>query len=125
MRETLLPFHESDANFIRRLCRREGIAWFTAAGKRDAVTEARDSIMLWLASRQLVSGNLQRASWDYKSATVAQASETSIVDQGEAGNDIALLMRDVVIDVPRLGRKGNSAAHIRLQFLTALHLWRT
>ncbi|CAE6819842.1 type VI secretion system Vgr family protein [Paraburkholderia aspalathi] len=141
VRETLLQFHESDADFIRRLCRREGIAWFTAAGKRgaapsadgagespvhtlvllddpmklpkssagtvryhrDAATEARDSITLWSASRQLVPGNVQRASWDYKSATVAQASETSIVDQGEAGNDLAQLLRDAVIDVPHAG----------------------
>ncbi|NPT54568.1 type VI secretion system Vgr family protein [Paraburkholderia elongata] len=141
VRETLLQFHESDADFIRRLCRREGIAWFTAAGERgaapsadgagespvhtlvllddpmklpkssagtvryhrDAATEARDSITLWSASRQLVPGNVQRASWDYKSATVAQASETSIVDQGEAGNDLAQLLRDAVIDVPHAG----------------------
>lgn len=141
VRETLLQFHESDADFIRRLCRREGIAWFTAAGKRgaapsadgagespvhtlvllddpmklpkssagtvryhrDAATEARDSITLWSASRQLVPGSVQRASWDYKSATVAQASETSIVDQGEAGNDLAQLLRDAVIDVPHAG----------------------
>jgi type VI secretion system secreted protein VgrG len=60
---------------------------------RDAATEARDSITLWSASRQLVPGNVQRASWDYKSATVAQASETSIVDQGEAGNDLAQVRR--------------------------------
>ncbi|MGQ7940052.1 contractile injection system protein, VgrG/Pvc8 family [Paraburkholderia sp. D1E] len=70
---------------------------------RDATTEARDSITLWSASRQLVPGNVQRASWDYKSATVAQASETSIVDKGEAGNDIAQLLRDAVIDVPHAG----------------------
>lgn len=31
---------------------------------RDAATEARDSITLWSASRQLVPGNVQRASWD-------------------------------------------------------------
>jgi len=70
---------------------------------RDAATEARDSITLWSASRQLVPGNVQRASWDYKSASVAQASETSIVDQGEAGNDLAQLLRDAVIDVPHAG----------------------
>jgi hypothetical protein len=70
---------------------------------RDAATEARDSITLWSASRQLVPGNVQRTSWDYKSASVAQASETSIVDQGEAGNDLAQLLRDAVIDVPQAG----------------------
>ncbi|MFM0414372.1 type VI secretion system Vgr family protein [Paraburkholderia aromaticivorans] len=141
VRETIFQFHESDADFIRRLCRRDGIAWFTAAGKRgqdpasdgnsdspvhtlvllddpmklqkssagtvryhrDAATEERDSITLWSASRQLVPGAIQRASWDYKSAAVTQATETSIVDQGEAGNDLGQLLRDSVIDVPHAG----------------------
>lgn len=37
---------------------------------RDAATEARDSITLWSASRQLLPGNVQRANWNYKSASV-------------------------------------------------------
>jgi type VI secretion system secreted protein VgrG len=124
VRETLLQFHESDADFIRRLCRRDGIAWFTAAGKRgaapsadgagespvhtlvllddpmklpkssagtvryhrDAATEARDSITLWSASRQLVPGNVQRASWDYKSATVNVRAIASDVENLGARN---------------------------------------
>ncbi|CAB3796474.1 hypothetical protein LMG28688_04311 [Paraburkholderia caffeinitolerans] len=32
VREQTLQFDESDANFFRRLCRREGIAWFIRAG---------------------------------------------------------------------------------------------
>ncbi|QBQ99105.1 type VI secretion system Vgr family protein [Paraburkholderia pallida] len=32
VREQTLQFDESDADFIRRLCRREGIAWFVKAG---------------------------------------------------------------------------------------------
>ncbi|HKT97924.1 MAG TPA: type VI secretion system Vgr family protein [Paraburkholderia sp.] len=32
VREQTLQFDESDADFIRRLCRREGIAWFVNAG---------------------------------------------------------------------------------------------
>jgi type VI secretion system secreted protein VgrG len=141
VRETIFQFNESDADFVRRLCRRDGIAWFTAAGKRgqdpasdgnndspvhtlvflddpmklpksaagtiryhrDAATEERDSVTLWSASRQLVPGNIQRASWDYKSATLAQSNETNIVDQGEAGNDLGQLLRDSAIDVPHAG----------------------
>ncbi|MFL9856146.1 contractile injection system protein, VgrG/Pvc8 family [Paraburkholderia madseniana] len=95
----------------------------TVRYNRDAVTEARDSIRLLSVSRQHVPGDVLRASWDYKNVTVAQASETSIVDQGEAGDDIAQLLRDAVIDVPGQGRKGNSAARIRQQSLTALPLW--
>lgn len=141
VRELTVQFHESDADFIRRLCRREGIAWFTAAGQReqdssasnkndlpihtlvffddpmklpqsgagtiryhrDAATEERDSVTLWSAMQQLVSGSVQRASADYKSGKMAQASQTSIIDQGQAGNDLAQLLSDSVIDVPHAG----------------------
>lgn len=144
VREMTVQFHESDADFIRRLCRREGIAWFTAAGQRqqissagnnannsdlpihtltffddpmklpqsgagtiryhrDAATEERDAVTLWSASQQLVSGSVQRASADYKSGKMAQASQTNIVDQGPAGNDLAQLLSDNVIDVPHAG----------------------
>jgi len=144
VRELTVQFHESDADFIRRLCRREGIAWFTAAGKReqapsagnnasnsdlpihtlvffddpmklpqaaagtiryhrDAATEERDSVTLWSAWQQLVSGSVNRASADYKSGKMAKASQTSIVDQGQTGNDLAQLLSDNVIDVPHAG----------------------
>ncbi len=33
VREQTIQFNESDADFIRRLCRREGIGWFIRAGK--------------------------------------------------------------------------------------------
>ncbi|WMY08001.1 type VI secretion system Vgr family protein [Paraburkholderia phenoliruptrix] len=141
VRELIFQFHESDADFIRRLCRRDGIAWFTAAGKRgqapsdggsadtpvhtlvlfddsmklaesaagtiryhrDAATEERDSVTLWSASQQLVPGSVKRASWDYKAGTMAQASESNLVDQGPAGNDLSQLLSDSVIDVPHAG----------------------
>ncbi|WGS53049.1 type VI secretion system tip protein VgrG [Paraburkholderia sp. D15] len=35
-REQVLQFDESDADFIRRLCRRDGIAWFIRAGGAQA-----------------------------------------------------------------------------------------
>ncbi|WP_341313473.1 type VI secretion system Vgr family protein [Paraburkholderia sp. IMGN_8] len=145
VRELIFQFHESDADFIRRLCRRDGIAWFTAAGKRgqapsdsggsdipvhtlvlfddpmklpesaagtiryhrDAATEERDSVTLWSASQQLVPGSVQRASWDYKAGIMAQASESNIVDQGPAGNDLSQLLSDSVIDVPHAGDSWN------------------
>ncbi|MCP1571725.1 type VI secretion system secreted protein VgrG [Herbaspirillum rubrisubalbicans] len=141
LREMTVQFNESDADFIRRLCRREGIAWFTAAGKRaqdtssareaslpihtlvfcddpmklpqasagtvryhrEAATEERDGITLWSTSQQIVSGSVQRASADYKSGKMAQSSQISILDQGEAGNDLAQLLADNVIDVPHAG----------------------
>jgi type VI secretion system secreted protein VgrG len=141
VRELLFQFNESDADFIRRLCRRDGIAWFAAAGKRgqapsdsggtdipvhtlvlfddpmklpesaagtiryhrDAATEERDSVTLWSASQQLIPGNVQRVSWDYKSSKMTQTSESNIVDQGPAGNDLSQLLSDRVIDVPHAG----------------------
>ncbi|WP_434116055.1 type VI secretion system Vgr family protein [Paraburkholderia caffeinilytica] len=139
-REQTVQFQESDADFIRRLCRRDGIAWFVAAGARtqamdnrrnslpvhtlvlfddamklresttgtvryhrDAATEERDSVTLWSASRELVPGQVRRVSWDYKSGQMAQADETTLIDQGEAGNDLGRLLRDAVIDVPHAG----------------------
>ncbi|MDE0839999.1 MAG: hypothetical protein OSB41_13230 [Kiritimatiellae bacterium] len=83
------------------------------------VTDARDSITPWSASRQLAPGNVQRASWDYKSATVAQASETSSVDQGETGNDLAQVLRDAVIDVPHAGDSWSDYERVS----TAMQQW--
>lgn len=149
-RELTVQFHESDADFIRRLCRREGIAWFVVAGQggnasaqadgksppvhtlvfsddpmklqqagagtvryhRDAATETRDSVTLWSASRQLVSGSVQRTSADYKSGQMAQASSTTVVDQGESGNDLAQLLSDSVIDTPHAGDSWDDYARL-------------
>ncbi|MFX5999155.1 contractile injection system protein, VgrG/Pvc8 family, partial [Acinetobacter baumannii] len=38
MREISHQFNESDAHFIRRLCRREGIAWYVASPQPAADT---------------------------------------------------------------------------------------
>lgn len=45
VREQSVQFDESDAGFIRRLCRREGIGWFVRAGKpgKKNAAEAGDS----------------------------------------------------------------------------------
>lgn len=39
VREQTLQFDESDADFIRRLCRREGIAWFVKSGGGQGSTD--------------------------------------------------------------------------------------
>ena len=41
-REITLQTNESDAAFVRRLCRREGIAWFVQAGLPNAPADAGD-----------------------------------------------------------------------------------
>ncbi|ONN67622.1 type VI secretion system Vgr family protein [Herbaspirillum sp. VT-16-41] len=47
-REFIHQFHESDAHFIRRLCKREGIGWFIAHGPRLAPheLEAKDGRLM-------------------------------------------------------------------------------
>lgn len=41
-REQMLQLDESDASFIRRLCRREGIGWFIRAGRAEQTQESDD-----------------------------------------------------------------------------------
>ncbi|SDF86884.1 type VI secretion system secreted protein VgrG [Paraburkholderia phenazinium] len=51
VREQTLQFDESDADFIRRLCRRDGIAWFVRAGggqgNTDATTQPFHTLVLF------------------------------------------------------------------------------
>ncbi|KVN13151.1 type IV secretion protein Rhs [Burkholderia stagnalis] len=70
---------------------------------RDAATEARDSITLWATRRSLIPGSVARPTWDYKNGRMSQTEQATIVDQGEAGNDIAHLLADAVIDIPHAG----------------------
>ncbi|POR50672.1 late control gene D protein (GPD) [Paraburkholderia eburnea] len=46
-REQTLQFDESDADFIRRLCRREGISWFIKAGGRAVLTSLSSRFTRW------------------------------------------------------------------------------
>lgn len=136
-REQTLQFDESDAAFIRRLCRREGIAWFVRADSgrghtdtathpfhalvlfdnvitlaqanagtvpyhADAAIGARDSITLLSMGRQLVPGSIRRASWDFKPSRADQVEASTRVDQGAAGNDLAILLSDARIDSPHM-----------------------
>ncbi|MPV70484.1 type VI secretion system tip protein VgrG [Burkholderia sp. BE17] len=139
-RELTRQVNESDAKFIRRLLRREGITVFARSGPvngakgtpneppvhtlvfcddpmglpeapagtvrlhpRDAGTEERDTVTLFAQHQQLVSGEASRPSWDYKKARVDTSAATISLDQGEAGNDLAKLLADVIIDIPHAG----------------------
>ncbi|WP_372342672.1 type VI secretion system Vgr family protein [Paraburkholderia megapolitana] len=138
-RELVRQDNETDARFIQRLLRRDGVTFFVKAGTatsqpssgggdstpihtlvfcddpmrlpqcaagtvryhaRDAATEQRDSITYWSWMFELVAGRVERASWDYKQGSVHQSNQATNLDQGTAGNDIAHLLSDSVIDVP-------------------------
>jgi type VI secretion system secreted protein VgrG len=139
VREVTRQVNETDAQFIRRLLRRDGANVFVKAGKatgnsghgndtpvhtlvffddpmklpqagtgtirfhRDAATEERDSITLWSTTRSLIPGSVKRTTPDYKSGTVTQTEQPTIIDQGAAGNDLARLLSDAVIDAPHAG----------------------
>ncbi|AOK60042.1 type VI secretion system Vgr family protein [Burkholderia ubonensis] len=130
--------NESDAHFISRLVRRDGITMFVRSGHtsgaakdgdppvhtlvfcddpkklsegpagtvrvhpRDAGTEQRDTITALTMRQQLISGESGRPSWDYRYARVDQSNASTRIDQGEAGNDLAKLLTDIVIDVPHM-----------------------
>ncbi|MGF6240619.1 type VI secretion system secreted protein VgrG [Paraburkholderia sp. GAS38] len=70
---------------------------------RDAATEERDTVQQWAESQTLIAGAVRRASWDYKVATMSQTDQVTIVDQGNAGNDLAHLLADSAIDTPHAG----------------------
>jgi len=135
-REQARQADESDAAFIRRLCRRDGIFWYARTGRHDgaatdtpvhtivfcddptklpqalagsvsyhrgAQSRERDSVTLWSTARVLTPGSVRRASWDYKTGRMLQSEQETIIDQGDAGNDLAKLLADSVIDVPHVG----------------------
>jgi type VI secretion system VgrG family protein len=139
-REITRQVNESDAHFVRRLLRREGITVFVKAGQergergavdetpvhtlvfcddpmrlsqasagtvrlhpRDAGAEERDTITLFALHQRLIPGKTDRPSWDYKKARTDASDVPTNADQGEAGNDLARLLTDTVIDIPHVG----------------------
>lgn len=140
-REFTMQYNESDAAFLRRLCKRRGISWFirpvgqggpgggaapvhalvlfdpslslarNAAGTvrfhRDAATEARDGIVNWSAVRTLVSGSVNRQSWDYRQGRMMLAQSPTIGKQGSAGDRFAGFLDDHRIDVPHVADNGD------------------
>lgn len=123
---------ESDAAFLERLWRQEGIAWhFTFAideGKpvhalvlsddvqafkpnpagtvrfhRADATEATDTVVAWQAWRTLAPGASQRDQFDYKNGKVSQALDPSVLDQGQDGSELARTLTDYHYDAAFLG----------------------
>lgn len=121
---------EPDASFLRRLWRRQGIAWFfrseqgsaahtlmlfdtpqslerstagTVRFHRDAGTEERDGLINWSAVRKLAPGSISRQSWDYKQGRMMSVQLPTNARQGGLGDQFAFSLDDYRIDAPHLG----------------------
>jgi len=73
---------------------------------RDAATEERDTITSWSAVRSLQPGMVTRHSWDYmnlQGRDFMVAENSSGVDQGSGGNELAASLDDYQILPPHAG----------------------
>ncbi|MBT2866324.1 type VI secretion system tip protein VgrG [Chromobacterium violaceum] len=112
-RSYCLQYKESDFDFIVRLMHEEGFGWrfehvdddspqvrlvvfddafsLPAASvpsvhfHRADATEEQDGLTDWQAARQIVAGGVALASYDYQPTSTSHSSDTSQVDQGQAG----------------------------------------
>ncbi|QND86361.1 Protein VgrG [Chromobacterium vaccinii] len=112
-RSYCLQYKESDFDFIVRLMHEEGFAWRFEHVDRDSpqvrlvvfddafslpagsvpsvrfhradATEEQDGLTDWQAARQIVAGGVALASYDYQPTSTSHSSDTSQVDQGQAG----------------------------------------
>ncbi|KJH67237.1 type VI secretion system Vgr family protein [Chromobacterium violaceum] len=113
VRSYCLQYKESDFDFIVRLMHEEGFGWrfehvdddspqvrlvvfddafsLPAASvpsvrfHRADATEEQDGLTDWQAARQIVAGGVALASYDYQPTSTSHSSDTSQVDQGQAG----------------------------------------
>lgn len=74
---------------------------------RDHGTEQRDGITAWYAVRTLTAGRVERQSWDYQRVWPLNNQDTSLANQGEAGNQFASSLDDYLIDSPHAGDNAN------------------
>jgi type VI secretion system secreted protein VgrG len=85
--------------------------------RRDG-TEPRDTVNLLALAHTLSPGSVQHFSWDHEAASVAEAGERTIVNQGDAGNQLAAALRDTRIELPHAG--DDSDDHQRLARIAML-----
>lgn len=61
---------------------------------RADATENEDSITQWHASRQIQSGSVSVASFDYTGVYPQQGRDASVIDQGDSGGGLASSLED-------------------------------
>jgi len=121
-RSYCLQYRESDYDFIVRLLHEEGYAWrfeyedgdspqvrlmvfddpysLPAANvervrfHRADATEEEDGLTGWHAGRQIVSGNVALASYDYQPVATSHTGDDSQIDQGQAGKALQSSLQD-------------------------------
>ncbi|WP_081543611.1 type VI secretion system Vgr family protein [Chromobacterium violaceum] len=112
-RSYCLQYKESDFDFIVRLMHEEGFGWrfehvdddspqvrlvvfddafslpaasvLSVRFHRADASEEQDGLTDWQAARQIVAGGVALASYDYQPTSTSHSSDTSQVDQGQAG----------------------------------------
>ncbi|WP_024304596.1 type VI secretion system Vgr family protein [Pseudogulbenkiania sp. MAI-1] len=125
-RSYCLQYRESDFDFIVRLLHEEGLSWrfnfldddlpqvqliafddpysLPPAGvervhfHRSDATEAEDGLTRWDSTRQIVSGSVALATFDYQPVATGHSGDTSAVDQGTDGTRLQSSLQDY--DVP-------------------------
>ncbi|MYN04820.1 type VI secretion system tip protein VgrG [Pseudoduganella sp. DS3] len=131
-RSFTLQAGESDADFLTRLWRQEGIAWHfdhklddgrplhrlclidsteaypdnpagTVRFHRADATEQRDTVVAWQAWREQAPGEARRSSFDYKSVNTTEAQAPDMLEQGDAGSRLSETLTDYQYDAARFG----------------------
>ncbi|SMF56711.1 type VI secretion system Vgr family protein [Pseudogulbenkiania subflava] len=78
--------------------------------RRDA-TEAEDGLTRWDSSRQIVSGSVALASFDYQPVATGHSGDTSAVDQGTAGARLQSSLQDYDAPGPYYAGDADQLAH--------------
>ncbi|WP_337883458.1 type VI secretion system Vgr family protein [Chromobacterium haemolyticum] len=122
-RSYCLQYRESDYDFIVRLMHEEGYGWRFAHSEKDKLpqvqlilfddpfglpaasmerlrfhrsdaTEEEDGLSAWESSRQIVSGNVALASFDYQPVTSNMTGDESQINQGQSGKALQSTLQD-------------------------------
>jgi type VI secretion system secreted protein VgrG len=75
----------------------------TVQFREDRATQTADSINNWSALRSLKSGSVTRQSWDYRSGVPMCVQTPTIMQQGEAGTQLAFILDEYLVDAPHIG----------------------